>query len=458
MSSSARGAWELIRRGLLEGGGGLGSPLAVRAGLSALIGYSSYVLRFGVQILLARLLGADGFGEYIYVLAWMNLAVLPALLEMDLSAFRFVGQYRGTEDWSRLRGYLRWSHAVVLGAGCCVAVGGMGVVWAFREDIGLSLVPLFVAAAFLLTPTTLVRLEESIVSALERPVEAQVPNYLVRPVLFVLAILLASYGGFLTAANALWLNFLATVAAVAALYSLKKRATPPQVISSTPAYDGRLWRTTSAGLLWVSVANYVLSQQISVLVVGSYLGTTDGGLYAVASQVASLIALAGHAIGYVALPYISEFHEKGEVSRLESLVQWTILVNLVAGLAAWGGLAVLGHTILGWFGEEFEAGTTVLMILAAQNLLIGSFLAVGGFVLTLTGHHNRAGVISVSSAIISLILIVVLTPLFGAAGTAVAGTLGACVKGFLVARAVRSCVGVRIVPTWLQIRRKVPGA
>ncbi len=137
----------------------------------------------------------------------------------------------------------------------------------------------------------------------------------------------------------------------------------------------------------------MLSQQTSVLVVASYLGTTDGGLYAVASQVASMIALAGQSIGYVTLPYISEFHEKG---------------------------------------------------------------AVGGFVLTLTGHHNRAGVISVVSAFVSLALMIALTPLFGAVGTAIAGALGVCVKGLLVARAVRSCVGISVIPTWLPARGNAP--
>jgi len=45
-------------------------------------------------------------------------------------------------------------------------------------------------------------------------VEAQLANHLVRPVLFVLAILFANCGGFLTAANALWFNVFATVGGV----------------------------------------------------------------------------------------------------------------------------------------------------------------------------------------------------------------------------------------------------
>ena len=87
LSSCVRGAWELIQRNFLEGGGGLGPRLAGRAGLSALIGYTSYVLRFGVQLLLARLLGAEGFGEYIYVLAWISPERMPPVGDKSATWF-----------------------------------------------------------------------------------------------------------------------------------------------------------------------------------------------------------------------------------------------------------------------------------------------------------------------------------------------------------------------------------
>ena len=99
---------------------------------------------------------------------------------------------------------------------------------------------------------------------------------------------------------------------------------------------------------------------------------------AIASAVASLVGLAGVAIGYVTLSHISELHAKGELNKLQSLIRSTMLTNALVGFVIFAGLVLFGPTVLELFGEEFAASSDVLMILAAKGLLDITFLYVPG--------------------------------------------------------------------------------
>ena len=75
----------------------IGGALAHGAVRSLAVNVAGTAVSFAVQVLLARKLGASDYGVYLYVLAWMNMAVLFAKIELDSCAVRFVGAYRATQ-------------------------------------------------------------------------------------------------------------------------------------------------------------------------------------------------------------------------------------------------------------------------------------------------------------------------------------------------------------------------
>jgi O-antigen/teichoic acid export membrane protein len=274
-------------------------------------------------------------------------------------------------------------------------------------------------------------------------------------VVFVIVIVAASFafGLRLTAASAILLNAVATCVALLFAWSFQKSIEPAELSRAEAVYAPRLWLSTAFGLMWISVANMILSQQIDVLVVGTFMGTREAGIYGLASQISNLLRIAGASIVYVTLPYVADLHARGDTEKLNKVVKWAVGVGTVLGVAGFLGVLLLGRYVLAWFGEGFGEGYAVLLILSAVWVIDASFGNLGGFLLTLTGHHNRAGVITVVSAILNMTLMVVLIPSYGAIGAASATLIANSVKLVAFARAAKARVGVDVFALYRMRRR-----
>ena len=83
---------------------GPGAILARGAGGAFIADALGRVFAFGLQLLLARLMGVEQYGIFAYVLAWLNILVLVAKLGLDTMLVRFVPIYKIEHRWSLLYG------------------------------------------------------------------------------------------------------------------------------------------------------------------------------------------------------------------------------------------------------------------------------------------------------------------------------------------------------------------
>ena len=60
-----------------------------------------------LQVVLARLLGHEGYGQFAYVMAWINILVYVAVMGHDSLVMRSVAAYHARQEWALLAGTLR---------------------------------------------------------------------------------------------------------------------------------------------------------------------------------------------------------------------------------------------------------------------------------------------------------------------------------------------------------------
>ena len=58
---------------------------------------------FAITFALARLLGADEFGRYSVVIAWIALLTIPGMVGMENLTVRHVAGFSSAHDWRHLR-------------------------------------------------------------------------------------------------------------------------------------------------------------------------------------------------------------------------------------------------------------------------------------------------------------------------------------------------------------------
>ncbi len=438
-------------------------PLASLAALRARIGVTPAMIRgagwsiggtasgavasFVVQVILARALEATRYGVYSYLLAWVNVAVLVGKLEFDTAAIRFIATYDGQRQDGLLRGFWQYGWRVVTRTAIGVALLAGGAAWLFRHHLHPGIQGGIWAASALVPLSALLLFSGSTLQGFRQVPQAQLPQVLLRPVLFGVGIVLVGAAGVqLEAGSAVALNAGATAVALGASLFLLRRAAPASAIAAPPEFERTKWKGAVRSFLVISAAQLVLSQQADILVVGTLLSPRDAGLYSAASQLSGLTMLGAQAVIFVVLPMVSDLHARGRRAELQALV-----VRTVQGCAAMSIPVVVlllagGRVVLNAYGAAFRDAYPILAVLATGQVVGATMGIISGFLLTMTGHERAASRMVVGTALFNLALTFVLTPAFGAVGAAVATVAAGFTRVGLLSWYARRYVGVAVRP------------
>ena len=425
----------------------IGGALAHGAVRSLAVSVAGTGVSFAVQILLARQLGATNYGVYLYVLAWMNMGVLFAKMELDSCAVRFVGAYGGTGQWSLLRGFLTYSTRVVTVASVVLPGVAAAVIWAVRSHIEPNRAAALLAACALVPVGTLIAHGGGILQGFRRVVASQAPSLLLRPILLGAAVLAwaAVSRRQLNAAEVINLNTITSALMLVLVAVLAWRAVPAPARPTPPSYEPREWMHAALGILGVSTLETILSTKADLLIIGSVLPARDASLYGAASQLSSFVSFGVGAVTFIAVPMIAELYAARRHVELQRLVSLVGIGSAVVSIPVAIGLALLGRPLLRLYGAEFADAYLVLLVLGVCQTVQALFGIRAGFLLTMTGNQHLAAYIIGSTAAVNMLLTVILTPRYGMIGAAIATTVAFCVRSALLGYFIKARIGVSLL-------------
>ena len=404
-------------------------------------------LGFLTQVLLARTVGSEQYGTYVYVLGWTNVAGLICTLELSGAAVRYVSAYRAGGQWSLLRGFLRRSHQLVIVSAIVVAAVAMLVTTLRSSSLTIGRATI-VAACVLLPISALLQLKAGALQGLKRVVAAQGPSLVLRPVLFGAGLLLAwrVAGASLGATAAVWCQVVATGVALLASTWYLRRSLPREARVAQPSYDLRDWIRTSVDFIGISLSQLLLSAQSDLLIVGTLIGTAQAGLYGAASQFGILVSFGATAVVFIAQPMIADLYARNRRAELQRLVTQIVLLAFAASFPVFLVVALFGHFLLGLYGSQFTAAYPVLVVLSTAQLVSATVGMIVGYLLTMTPYQKEAGRVIAATAIFNLVLTAILTPLFGTIGTATATLLATICRSVALVILARKLLALRVVP------------
>jgi O-antigen/teichoic acid export membrane protein len=432
--------------------------LIVRGGAwSLLISATGAGLSLGVHLVLARALGSEEYGRYVFALAWMNVLALVAKFELDTASVRFVGAYTGTEQWSFLRGFLRQSAQIVGGLSGALALVSASIVLVLLDTVDRGTALSFLAAALLLPVTAMGQLKASVLQGLKQVARAQAPTMIVRPVVFVLSVLTLRYvfSQSLNAPVAILLQLGATTVALVLTLRFLQAVLPRPVRVATEAFDTRYWMKTAAGLLVISGGQVIVSTNSDVLVVGSFLGARSAGLYGAASQLAAAVGFGVTAISFIAMPVIADLYARQAFAKLQGLISHVARLGLMLSVPVLLVLIVGAKPVLRAFGPAF-ADASGLLILLGFDQLIGAIFGIAGYLLVMTGNQVTAARVIIGCAVLNLALTLALTPRLGLMGAGIATTITTLARSYVLTSRMRRALGLSLAP-WSVQSRTTPG-
>ena len=375
--------------------GRIPAPLRVRLRASSLQGASAAAfavlaagagLSYVAQVLTARIIGAESFGIYAYVLAWVTLLSYLGTLGLHVSLLRLAATYRARDDWPMVRGVLRFATLGTVATGTLIVVAGLSIgtrladlesELALTFAFGLLVAPLL---ALQLVGAATVRVFGGVASGL-------VPERLLRDGCAVLLLGAVVGAGLATADAATAMGAMLASAAITlwAVRRLARRLLPQALAGHAPAFAVREWLKPALPLTLMMLADVVMART-GVIVLGATGDTLAAGVFAVAFGLATLISLPRMAVAAAFAPTVADLYARNDLAGLQALTRRAAQLSLAASVAVAVPLAFGAPFLLGLFGPGFAAGVPAVTI-----LIVGQVVAAAAgpqqHLVTMTGHE-----------------------------------------------------------------------
>ena len=370
---------------------------------------------FVVQVLLARWLGAEGLGQYVQAFAACVLLTNLSLLGLGSASMRFLGEALASEQPGTLRGFVRRARQVVL----VTAVGILGVGWLVTSPDGGSWFTTWRAALLCVPLYALMRLHGCLAHGMSWLPLTVLPNSFLRPLLLLGFVSVSLHLGLgvdpagVLAVHAVLIAALALVQGVA----FQKRL-DAHVPRAAPRYATSRWLGTAAPLSLTALFT-AFYPELNVVIAGTWLTDSELGALHAAYRTALLIAFGLTAVDAAALPRLSRWWAGGDRDAVQVLLARAARWKVFGGLAGLLLLTWSGPRLLAFFDPSFASAYGALLILAAAQVARGA-LGPSSELLGISGHQKSCLIVHGAGLIATVLLLAVLTPVWGVAGVAAA--------------------------------------
>ena len=393
-----------------------------------------------LSIVMARLLGVEGFGVYVFCISLIQFFVIPAMLGGQHILVREVAAYQSQEAFQHLKGLLLRFRQLSITISICLALlaAGLGL-WFYRDSP--ILIP-FLAALLIIPFKALMELQGASLRGLRHVLLGQVAHTLYPTMVIVLV------GGMfwltrgnLDPAGALSAHVLSALVLVGAGYIVLQRALPEQTKQIPPKYDTHRWIKSVLPFIFLG-GMQVLNKETPVVLLGILHEADQAGLYRVAERGAALVSFGLLAVNMTIAPTVSRMVSNGEYRRLQRLIHKSMLAILGFALPVALVLLLMGPWLLSIaFGQEYVPAYKPMAILCIGQL-INSGMGSVALILNMAGLETITARGVAVAAAAGLVLHALLIPTWGIEGAAVAAVCSLATWNILLCVALYKKTGI----------------
>jgi O-antigen/teichoic acid export membrane protein len=379
----------------------------------------AYASRFIFGIIVARWVGANGFGLYSLGVTITEMLARMTLLGLPVGIVRFLPGAIRENDTERLWGILRT--ALVLVATLSVGLGVIVFILAdwlatrlFHEPslalvlrVGSICIPMIAVEQILMSATQAFNRMQYRVYA---------DNIAYHTSRTGLSILFLGIG--MGVAGVMTAHVIATFVAVILLFYFLDQLFPLRRPLPVARCNTRELMSFSLPLYLTYFINQ-FGGSFELMFLGALGTVTWVGVYNAALRIQSVGLLFLSAVQVAAMPVISDLHQRGQNAQLGQLYQTLTKWSLTFIMPFFLTVVMFSGPILSIFGSEFETGSLALAILALGTL-VNAGTGICGTLLIMAGYSKLNLINSIALTVVTLALDLLLIPTWGIIGAAIA--------------------------------------
>ena len=420
----------------------------------------SAVVAFAFSLFIARRFSYEESGYFFLGLAIATVASTICRLGLDQTVTRIVAGDMEYQDWGNIKLLYRKSMLM-----CLLFSLGITILITLTSNkisetfFGLKFAGFLVAFAAAVPAITISCLHSRFFQGVRNVIGLQLYQNTL-PSIFAMAILLSmtTVGSqTITAINMAWILTMCfwCTALFAALHwnftlaqHINSKSHQERLCQNKPqqcAIDktGKLTLTsllTTSSSLWLISILAIADKWFGQIVIGIYCDPSEVAFFTIALRAALLVTLVLEAVNSNSFPTFAALYRQNKLTKLKASAIQSSWLGLGMGLPVTLIIFAFAEQFMTFFGAQYAAGANILRCIAIGQLINVSTGSVGGLLIA-TGNQNAMLKNTVISAGMFVGLSILLVPLWGGMGAAIASSVSCFTQMILSVWSVRKRVG-----------------
>ena len=431
------------------------APLIAQSALMFVLRVGGALLTYVTQIFLARWMGAEGLGSYVFAFSWMAILGMTATLGFIGTTISLVPQEMERGNKAGVKGYIRFGRAIALSAS--LVIGGAAAIVVLSSDrltAAYGTTPLLIAAIGV--PIFAMHLfNTEVARARQWNILAYLPTSILRQALFfagVGGVLIAT--GLVTTSVAVGLLVVTFFIVMMGQFLVLQGRLSKDLAGTHASYEPRKWMKAALTMMPAMIITWNFPT-LNIAIAGILMGPSEVAIYNAAFRTSEILTFGVYAVYVAFSTKISAVYATEDRGVLQRLVTRQAQITFYPSVAGAIVLALIGEFALGLFGQRFLDGYLALTILLA-GLVIFAFVSPAAHLLVISDRESTFLAVTVLSFSIAVIGNVILIPVYGINGAASAVLVSQVFMSISLYFIVRRVLNIDVSPFGF-LKRRVSG-
>ena len=396
------------------------SELLRGSGLSLFLRFGGLMSGYLLTLIIANLFGADGLGDYVLSITVLRLFNLLSKLGLDTTSIKFIASFASQNKWTSI---FKFRNKVVFIL-IISSIFFSFLLYTLSQpiaDLINAQVKYIKLNSFFILPMSFFMLHYQSLRGLKRIAEFSFFYRMSQSLFTVVSVLIIYY--FIQDNEVPIYAYLVSLLLVSVLaflsfrYNLNKKSYGKESAEMQILKYSQILKI-SIPLMFAQSVQFIMAWT-DKLMLGSMTTTVDVGVYHTAFKLSMFAAVALMSVNSIASPKFAEMFAKKDFLGLKKVVHQSTKMIFWSSFPLVIVFFMFPDFLLGLFGEEFKVGVTAFIFLSCGRL-ISSFSGSVGNILQMTGNQNIYAIILMIGAILNVVLNLILIPLYGINGAAIA--------------------------------------
>ncbi len=375
-------------------------------------------LAFAGNIAIARFLGADALGVFALCMAVASLIAVILPLGRQATATLFVSEYIANVHHGLLKGYLRNGYAIIWRmTAAAIGAGTVGVM-ALMGQVTFSTL-LTVAFALAMAPAlAFISFNGGVLTGARRQFSAFLPESLLKPAFILLAVFVSALA-MKKEGSALLLGIICAgcwITAGTQVWLMRSSEIVPGGVDED--HDASRWTRTGWPWMFISLLwDYFI--ELHLLLAGLIATTAEIAVLHICFRLRVLAGFGMRALYALVLPDLYGANAREDRAALFSSLSRANALALGYAVSVCLGVWFVGEFALGLVDDSFKSAHGALMVMC-MTMVARAVFGPATAVLAMKDHQLPSLYSLTGGLIVSVVLSLILFPLYGIMGIAIA--------------------------------------